>query len=259
MDKVIEMREKKNSGQVLLIAAFIMAFLLLSAELYIFEVGKIMGEVESNSLNDFVLAVELGSRHVVVGSLANVSNGGSNSVLGWNLQNWSSFIDKQYQFGKGFLNFTLEETAPYSSGIWIDWGTDGFGVSSAYANFTYKLLGRESNLNQSYFINITTTLLVESTYQVGVGDEKQVNVTINLLNEGKPALAKQITIYYKDQLNNWLIPHETNNNYTISDYGNGTYLASFVASIPSSNVEVSAHVFDQREVYVQANATSTQI
>ena len=259
MDEVTEMREKKNSGQVLLIAAFIMAFLLLSAGLYIFEVGKIMGEVESNSLNDFVLAVKLGSRHVVVGSLANVSNGGSNSVLKWNLQNWSSFIDKQYQFGKSVLNYTLEETAPYSSGIWIDWGTDGFGVSSAYANLTYKLLGREANLNQSYFINITTTLLVESTYQVGVGDEKQVNVTINLLNEGKPALAKQITIYYKDQLNNWLIPDETNNNYTISDYGNGTYLASFVASIPSPNVEVSAHVFDQREIYVQANETSTQI
>jgi hypothetical protein len=259
MDKVIEMREKRKSGQVLLIAAFIMAFLLLSAELYIFEVGKTMGEVESNSLNDFVLAVELGSRHVVVGSLANVSDGGSNSVLEWNLQNWSSFIDRQYQFGKSVLNYTLEETAPYSSGIWIDWGTDGFGVSSAYANFTYKLLGREANLNQSYFINITTTLLVESTYQEGLGDEKQVNVTINLLNEGKPALAKQITIYYKDQLNNWLIPDETNNNYTISDYGNGTYLASFVASIPSPNVEVSAHVFDQREVYVQDNATSTQI
>jgi len=258
MDTVIEMREGKNSGQLLLIAALIMAFLLLSAELYIIEVGKIIGEVESNSMNDFVLAVELGSRHVIVGSLANVSNGGSNSVLEWNIQNWSSFIDKQYQFGKSILDYTLEETTPYSSGIWIDWGTDGIGVSSAYANFTYKLLGREGNLNQSYFINITHTLFVESTYQVGVGDEKQVNVTINLLNEGKPALAKQITIYYKDQLNNWLIPDETNN-YTISDYGNGTYLASFVVSIPSPNVEVSAHVFDQREIYVQANATSIQI
>ncbi len=259
MDQVREMREKKNSGQVLLIAAFIMALLLLSVELYIFDVGKIMCEVESNSLNDFVLAVELGSRHVVVGSLANVSNGGSNSVLAWNLQNWSSLIDKQYQFGKSVLNYTLEETDPYSSGIWIDWGTNGFGVSSAYVNFTYKLLGREVNLNQSYFINVTTTILIESTYRQIQGDEKEINVTINLLNEGNPALARQITIYYNDQQGNWLVPDETSNNYTISDYGNSTYLASFVASIPGQDVEVSAHVVDQREIYVQANATSTEI
>ncbi|MFQ6073872.1 MAG: hypothetical protein ACE5KC_01505 [Candidatus Bathyarchaeia archaeon] len=253
------MREKEDSGQVLLVAAFVMALLLLSAELYIFEVGKVTYEVESDSLNNFVLAVELGSRHVVVGSLANVSNGGSNSVFAWNLQNWSSFIDKRYQLGKSILNYTLRETAPYSSGVWIDWGTDGFGVSSAYANFTYKLLGREASLNQSYFVNVTTTLLIESTYQKIQGNEKEVNVTINLVNEENPALAKRITIYYKDQLNNWLIPDETNNNYTISDYGNGTYLASFVANIPSQDVEVSAHVFDRREIHVQANATSTQI
>jgi hypothetical protein len=257
MDKVREMKEKRDSGQVLLIAAFIMAFLLLSAELYIFEVRKIMGEVRSNSLNDFVLIVELGSRHVVIGSLANISNGGPNSVLEWNLGNWSSLIDKQYMFGKSVLNYTLEENAPYSSGIWINWGTNGFGVSSAYANFTYKLLGREGNLNRSYLINVTTTLLMESTFRKTVGNEKQINITINLLNEGTPALAKQITVYYK-RLDSWLTIDETNN-YMILDYGNGTYLASFVARIPGQDVEVSAHVFDQREIYVQANSTSTQI
>ncbi len=253
------MREKKNSGQVLLIAAFIMALLLLSAELYIFDVGKIMYEVELNSLTDFVLAVELGSRHVVVGSLANVSNGGSSSVLEWNLQNWSSLINGQYQFGKSVLDYTLEETSPYSSGIWIDWGTNGLGVSSAYANFTYKLLGREANLNQSYFINVTTMLLIESAFRTIQGNDKQINVTINLLNGGNPALAGQIAVYYNDQQGNWLIPDETSNNYTISDYGNGTYLASFVASIPGQNVEVSTNVIDQREIYVQSNATSTEI
>jgi len=252
------MREKRNSGQVLLIAAFIMAFLLLSAEFYIFEVGKLTSEVGSNSLGDFVLAVRLGSRHVVVGSLANISNGGPNSVLGGNLLRWSSIIGRQYQFGKNVLNYTLEETAPYSSGVWIYWGTNGYGVSSAYVNFTHRLLGREVNFNQSYFVNVTTTLLIESTYQKVQGNEKQINVTINLLNEAEPALAKQVTVYYK-VLDSWLIPDETNNNYAILDYGNGTYLASFIANIPAQTVEISAHVTDQRDIYVQANATSTQL
>lgn len=249
--------QKRNSGQILLIAAFIMAFLLLSAGLYVFEVGKTISEVTPNSLNDFVLAVELGSRHVVIGSLANLSNGGSSSVLGLNLQKWSSFIGKQYQFGKSILNYTLEEATRYSSGVWIDWGSNGTGVSSAYANFTHRLLDREVNVNQSYFINITTMLLVESTYQERLGDEKQVNVTLNLSNEGKPGLTKQITVYYR-VLDDWLIPDETSN-YAILDYGNGTYVASFVANIPSLNPEVSTYVVDQREIHIQANATSTQV
>jgi hypothetical protein len=106
-------------------------------------------------------------------------------------------------------------------------------------------------------MNITTTVLIESTYRIVNGDTKHVNVTINLLNEAQPALAEQITIYYKVS-NTWLIPNATNN-YEITDYGNGTYIASFNADIPAQNVEVSAHVVDKREIFVQANATSTEI
>ncbi len=251
------MRGKRNSGQILLIAAFIIASLLLSAQLYVLEVGKISGEVESDSLSDFVLAAKLGSRNVVIGSLANISNGGQISNLASNLQKWSSFISKQYHFGKNVLNHTLIDKAPYSSGIWMDWTTNGTGISSAYADFTHRLLDREAYINHSYFINITTTILIESSYQSVSGDVRQVNVTIHLLNEATPALAKQITIYYR-LLDSWQIPNAANN-YTVLDYGNGTYFASFVAEIPSQNVEVSVHVVDQREIYVRANATSTQI
>jgi hypothetical protein len=106
-------------------------------------------------------------------------------------------------------------------------------------------------------MNITTTVELESTYRIVSGDTKQVNVTIDLLNEAQPALAKQVTIYYKVS-NSWLIPNATNN-YEITDYGNGTCTASFNSYIPSPTVEVSAHVVDQREIYVQTNATSTQI
>jgi len=251
------LRSRKNSGQILLIAAFIMASLLLSAQLYILEVGKITSEVEAGSLSDFVLAVKLGSRHAVTGSLANISNGGQSSVLVSNLQKWSSLINKQYQFGKSVLNYTLKDNAPYSSGIWIEWGTNGSGVSSAYADFTYKLSGQEANIDQSYSMNITSTLLVDSSYQTVNEDIKRVNVRVNLLNEAQPALAKQVTIYYRVS-GSWLIPNATSN-YTILDYGNGTYRAFFEASISAQTVEVSIHVVDMRDVFIQANATSTQI
>lgn len=235
-----------------------MAFILLSAQLYIIDVGKIMNEAEANSLDDFVSAIELGSRHVVLGSLANISTGGQTSNLEANLQKWSSLISGQYHMGKSILSYELKDTTTYSSGIWIDWDVKSSGVSSACANFSYKLLDREAIVNHSYVVNLTTAIFVESSYRTMTnGDMKQVNVTISLLNEGVPALARHITIYYQ-LLDSWLIPDETDN-YSIFDYGNGTYLASFTASISSPNVEVSTHILDQRGIYVRTNTTSTQI
>ncbi len=251
------MKQRKDSGQILLIAAFIMASLLLSAQIYVFEVGRIQSEIESDSLNDFMLSVQLGSAHVVTGSLANISNGGSSNTLESNLQKWVSFMGNQYLHGKSALDYTLRDAAPFSSGIWLNWGVNGFGVSSAYVNFTHRLLGRNTNVDQAFFVNTTTALLMESTNRRLSGDTRQVNVTISLWNEKEPALARQITVYYKASTN-WLIPDETNN-YTLQDYGNGTYKASFVATFLDESVEVSARILDYRDIHVQANATSTEV
>jgi len=251
------MRKRANSGQILLIAAFIMASLLVSAQLYILEVGKTSGETESDTLSNFMLNIQSGSRNVVIGSLANVSNGGLSNALELNLREWVAFIANQYSHGKSTLYYTLRDTARYSSGIWLDWSLNGYGVSSAYVNFTHMLSGFEADVDQSYPMNITTTLLIASTNRRLSENTKQVNVTINVQNEAEPALARQITIYYRVS-SNWLTPDITNN-YTLLDYGNGTYLASFVATFPTESVEVSAHIADCRDIYVQANATSIEI
>ncbi|RLI40778.1 hypothetical protein DRO69_12460 [Candidatus Bathyarchaeota archaeon] len=250
------MSRRNNSGQALLLGVLLIALLLLSVELYVYEVGKAIDTANSNSFSDSIFAVRLGSRHVVIGSLANISQGGANQNLELNLESWSSFVGKQYQFGKHILNFTVREASPYSSGIWISWGTNGSGVSGAYANFTLKLLDRGIEINQTYAINVTTTLSIQGSYSVIGGNTKQVNVTSNLLNEGAPALAKNLTVYYNNS-SDWIVPG-SQNNYTIIDYGNGTYFMSFIADIPSENVEVSVHVSDLRDITVQANVTCTE-
>jgi len=255
--KVKKVKRRKNSGQILLIAAFIIASLLLSAELYVLDVGKTTSETQADFLNDFILAIKLGSNHVITGSLANISNGGQTSILDENLRRWSSFVGNQYHLGKNALSYNLMENALYSSGVWTYWGISGFGVSSAYTNFTYQLSNREVEVNQIYSINVTTTLTIESTYQALTGNQKQVNIIINVLNEASPAFAKQVTVYYK-WTETWLASNTTDD-YILLDYGNGTYVGSFQADIPSDTVEVSVHVVDQREIYLQANATSTQI
>ena len=234
-----------------------MASLLVSAQIYIVDTGKIMTETDSESLTDFIQGLKLGSRHVIVGSLANSTNGGAVGVLAANLQKWSYVLSRQYLFGKNVLSYTLYETSPYSSGIWMDWGTNGVGISSAYANFTYRLSDRETQIDQSYFINITAMVTVESHYRTLSGDIRQVNVTVNLRNEDEPALAKQITVYYRVS-GGWQIPDAVNN-YEMTDYGNGTYTASFIVDAPGPTIEVSSHLIDERQILVQANVTSTQV
>lgn len=250
------MRRNGNSGQILLIAAFIMASLLLSAQLYILEAGKISGDMNADALNDLMLNVKLGSRHVVTGSLANISNGGANDILQQNLLEWAEFIGNQYLLGKNNIAFTLEETPPYSSGIWLSWGTNGYGISSAYADLVHSLAGRETNADLTYSVNVTTSLLIASVNQGLNETARQVDVTINILNEAHPALAEQITVYYRVS-NAWLVPGSAND-YRLQDYGNGTYVASFTA-IATLIDEVSVHATDCRGIFVQANATSTEI
>ena len=233
-----------------------MASLLLSAQLYILEVGKISGDTNADALNDFMLNVKLGSRHVIVGSLANISSGGVKATLEENLQEWVEFIGNQYLQGKNTVNFALKETTPYSSGTWLSWGADGYGVSSAYADFAHSLVGRETNVDLTYSVNVTTTLLIASVNQGLNETARQVDVTINILNEAHPALAEQITVYYRVS-GTWLVP-DFANGYRLKDYGNGTYVASFTAVAPLID-EVSVHAVDYRGIHVQSNATSAEI
>jgi hypothetical protein len=252
-----KLTKKNSSGQILIVAVLIIALLLLSTELYVYEFGATVDEAKPNSFTDSIFAINLGSQHVVIGSLANISRKGLNQILTSNLQRWSSFVGEQRQLGKFILDFTTRETSPYTAGIWISWGTDGLAVSGAYANLTLRLSGRELEINTKHTINVTTTIRTSGTYRVVQGDGKQVNVTCNLLNEGKPALMKNTTLYYKNETS-WL-PIAPQNSYSITDYGNGTYLMIFEANIPSSDVEVSLHTYDRREIYALTNVTCTEM
>ncbi len=126
---------RQSCGQILVIAVLVVSLVLLSTQLYIYEVGRSLEKTGSIGVNDFVLAAKLGSKHAVIGSLANISVGGDGSILFSNLERWGAFLGGLYQFGKPVLNFTLENALPYANGTRLSWGTDGLGISSAYADF----------------------------------------------------------------------------------------------------------------------------
>jgi hypothetical protein len=111
-----------------------------------------------------------------------------------------------------------------------------FGLSSIPANST--IVSAKLQVNLSYSSNNN-------------------NITIKVSDEAGPALATQVTVYY-NALGTWLIPSESND-YTLLDYGNGTYRAAFSIVAPTPDVEVSVHTTDFRGIYVLANTTSTEV
>ncbi len=214
----------------------------------------------ATTLNSHVLATKLGLRNTVTSALVNVSNGGENGILSTNLNKYASIVGNQSYFGKCTVLFTELDVSPYQSGMWISWGSDGTGVSSAYANFTLVFTRTEANVQLEHAINVTTGLDVEGNYSKLGGTSKQVNVTCRIFNEGEVALANNITLYYEhdgdpsDQ--NWIAADSP----SITDYGNGTYTISFTAETQTINdpMLVSAQVYDLRDIFVMANVTCTE-
>ena len=211
-------RSRQRSGQILVIAVLVISLVLLSTQAYIFEVGRPSGENRAVWANDFVLAIKLGSRHVVAGSLVDISTGGNGAVLHSNLENWAVFIGGFYQLGRSTLNVTLRDALPYASGLLLSWGSNGVGVTSAYADFDFSLLEGEFSVQLPYSLNVTTTLLVEGIYRNLRGDVVQVNVTCRVLNEGAPALAENLTVLY-EKSGSWLRA-DAKASYSFTDYGN---------------------------------------
>jgi len=244
---------RRHSGQILIIAVLVISLMLLSTTFYIYEVGRSSTVADATRIGDFILAVKLGSQHVVLSSLANISSGGAESILRANLQRWKAFIEGSYEFGRPTLSFSLVNTSSYVNGICLFWGSDGIGVSSASAKLNLSLTDQEIDAQLSYSVNVTVVLTVGGQYRAMEGQTKQTNVTINLLDEDGSTLARDITIFYESQ-GTWFAA-----DYLSMDYGNGTYLLSFEADVPDSVLNVSAYIRDLRGVAVQANATCSEV
>ena len=253
-------RHNKNSGQTLIITALTISLLILSVAYGVFEAGRRGGTRSTTTLNQPVFATKLGLKNTVTSALVNVSNGGENTILATNLDTYASFVGNQSHFGKCTILSTELDASPYASGMWISWGSDGTGVSSAYANFTLAFTSTTSNVQMEHVTNVTTRINVEGVYTKLGGASKQVNVTCKIFNEENAALANNVTLYYEYDGNpvdqNWIAAPSP----AVTDYGNGTYTISFTADTHTSDdpMLVSAQVYDLRELFVLANATCTE-
>ena len=243
-------------GQVLIVAAFAISILLLSANVYIYRNSRIDASPAYSTLLDYAQHIRLGSIHAVTASLVNVSNGGASSNLGDNLDRWEAFTRGDYRFGICDLNATLGSQVPYSDGVWLDWGVSGVGVSSAYVDFTLNISGRGAEVDWAFPVNRTTEMRVSGSYAVIMGDQKDVAVTMSMLNEGSPALAQSYILEYLDA-GLWT-DASLEGDYTAMDYGNGTYRFTFSANIPGAQVDIRMQAIDVRGVFVQAQESLSE-
>ena len=243
-------------GQVLIVAAFAISILLLSANVYIYRNSRIDASPAYDPLIDYAQHIRLGTIHAVTASLVNVSNGGASSNLGDNLDRWEAFTRGDYRFGVCDLNASLGSQAPYSDGVWLDWGSSGLGVSSTYVDLSLDISGRGAEVNWSFPVNRTTEMRVSGSYTVIVGDQKGVTVTLSMLNEGSPALAQSTSLEYWDT-GLWN-DASLEGDYTAMDYGNGTIRFTFSVDIPGAQVDIRMQAIDERGVFVQAQETLSE-
>ncbi len=124
------------------------------------------------------------------------------------------------------------------------------GVSSAYVDFTLNISGRGAEIDWAFSENVTTEMQVSGSYAVIVGDQKDVVVTMSMLNEGAPVLAQSSILEYLDA-GLWS-DASLEGDYTAMDYGNGTYRFTFSTNIPGAQVDIRMQAIDVRGVFVQA-------
>jgi len=252
--KKCERKLKGNSsGQLLIIAALAIALLISSTTIYVYELSKETNSVHGSSINNFVLALKQTTKNTVLGSLANISNGGEKTALTNNLNRLSQVLRRSNHFGICHLAFAPLSDSNYDAGIWFSWNTSDMGISSAYATITLKVYGIAENVTLNYALNIITAIAINGYYTKLDGNEKLVNLTCNVYNEGKPALAKNMTLFY-ESFGSW-VPIDSSNNLSIMDYGNSTYHISFIVTTSANNMQVSTHIHDLRDIFVQANTT----
>jgi len=243
--------ERDCSGQVLIVSALLVAVLLLSTALYVIEVGK---QVPTLSAENDVFSYQQTARNTLISALANVTDGGNPAILGTDLDELKAAILSNSYQAMITVDYALLNSGNYQNGTWVFCGANGLGISSAYATFRFESSSPSATSNMEYAVNVTSILKINGNYIQLNDTTKQVNLSIDLLNEDKAALGRNFIFSY--QTESELVPASSP---IIASFGNGTYTASFNAETEKLNdpLVVSLRCQDGRGIFVRANLTCT--
>ena len=247
--------KRDSHGQVLVITSLLVALLLLSTGVYVIEIQKNQ-PIISNQTDNVFLEYQQSIKNTLISALANVTGGGDQNILSADLNEVNAVMTAHSYQAMLQMDYTPLNAEPYQNGFWISSGTNGVGVSSVYVTFAFNSSGFSADSNFMYSLNVTSQVTFSGTCLQLNDTSKQVTLTINVLNEGKPALAQNFNVYYQNDTG-WVAVEQP----SLSDFGNGTYQLSFNADSDQSinPLFVSLICQDQRGISVGANATCTVI
>ena len=242
-----------NSGQAIIITALLVATLLISTSIYVIQTEKnvpTVGIDQSNALSEY----EQSTKSTLISALANITNGGNISILTSDLNELEAAITSHSYQAMIQMGFTPLNTSPYLDGVWVLWGLNGRGISSTCVRFIFNSSAFSSVSSLEYDLNATSEVNFSGKYLQLNSSLSQVDLTVNVLNEGKPALAQNFLFCFQNSTEWIRVPSPS-----IIDFGNGTYEALFNAELGQqiNPFNVSMLCQDQRGIIIGANTTCT--
>jgi hypothetical protein len=225
--------------------------MLLSTAMYIVDSQKSQLKAQTEtSLN--LPFYKQGIQHTMISALVNISNGGTNDILQTDIDSFNTFVSQQ-SFGAFFTSeATMQESGGYQNGVWKVQNQSGTAILSAYTNFSVESSGTTEIIQSDFTINVTSMIQTQGVYSQD-NSSKQVQLTCQVFNEGKPALAANFSISYENDgslaFESW-VPVEAPN---ITNYGDGTYLITFNATTeqPENLLLIWLSCQDQRGITLQ--------
>ncbi len=248
-------RDRKNSGQVLIVTSIVVILLLTSTIICVTELQK-NNPVYYDNANKDLVAVKQAVVNTIISALANISQDGNSNVIQNDLNRLKSVILSNSYNSLIEFNFSPSNASPYSDGIWISRGSSGKGVSSVLVSFAMNASGISSNYYTEYVVNQTSSIEIEG-FNTLQDATRTVTVSCTVFNEDNLASAKNMTIYYQQTSPTTWVKLSSPN---IIDYGNGTYTTTFIVEkdLTVDSLPVSIGCQDSRGITVWANATCPQ-
>jgi hypothetical protein len=237
------------SGQVLVITSLLVALILLSTGMYVIETEKDVPTI-GVGMDNVSPAYQQSIRSTLISALSNITSGGNSSILSTDLDELNSVLTSHSYQNLIKIDYTPLNVTPYQSGILVSRGTSGQGISSAYVNYVFNSSGLSTYSSLESAASVTSAINLTGKCLQLDNSLTQVNLTINLLSDGKPALAQNFTLSFQNSTN-WVPVREPN----INNFGNGTYAVSFNAETDQISVPltVSVECKDQRGITVGAS------
>jgi hypothetical protein len=242
-----------KKGQVIIVTALLVSVLFLSTALYVMEVAKEVPTANAGQ-SDVFSGYKQSAISTLISALANATNGGNSNILGIDLAELKTVVLSNSYQAMLTMDYSTLNSSGYNNGFLFSWGVNGEGSSSAVVSFIFASSSPSSSSNVEYTLNVTSTVNFSGKFQQIDGTTKQVNLTVNILNEARAALAQNFTISYQNG-QDWI----KINSPTTTCFGNGTYTLTFMAgtSPPSEPLVVSLLCQDQRGISIGANLTCT--